>query len=84
MNGGTIIILALWIFGICKGWKEISQGTGTFGSRFSEETRQSLNSSEGTIKKLLLCVLLGYVVMGVTFIKVIARIVLWIVHGGFL
>lgn len=41
MNGGTIIILALWIFGICKGWKEISQGTGTFGSRFSEETRQS-------------------------------------------
>lgn len=81
MNEGTIIILALWVFGICKGWQEISQGTGTFGSHFSEETRQSLNSSEGSIKKLLLCVLLGYVIMGVAFIKALVRIVQWIVHA---
>lgn len=77
----TILVLLFWAVGVWFAWRQLSNGSGWFGSRFSAATLQSLNAKEGFVKKLLLSLALGYIIFGAMFIKWIFKIALRLTDG---
>lgn len=77
----TIVMLALLAFGAWKAWGQISTGSGMICSRFSPAFLESLNSSSGYLKKIILSVVLGYFILAGMLFKFLIVVCLKLTDG---
>lgn len=77
----TIVMLALLAFGAWKAWGQISTGSGMICSRFSPTLLESLNSSSGYLKKIILSVVLGYFILAGMLFKLLIVVCLKLTDG---
>lgn len=78
----TIIMLALLAFGAWKAWRQISTGSGMICSRFSPVLLESLNSSQGYLKKIVLSLVLGYLILAGMIIKFVILLGIKLADGS--